>query len=171
VEEAGEWVIFPGEAPNMPLQLLHANEWFGNHNSGAAGRLEAQGSVKPYAQRPKAQWHSLCRTDVIPSKRPKTEPAGGAPDTSLEESDLPDQRGEPQARHNKTPRRHVRENVAEHVRVGAVRQNDRYSCNQCENQCEQNRCAKERYLPAIDANSVANGFLHRQREGGIEVVT
>ena len=59
------------------------------------------------------------------------------------------------------------EKVAEHVRVGAVRQNDRYSCNQCENQCEQNRCAKDRYLPAIDANSVANGFHHRQREGGI----
>ena len=90
VEEAGKWVIFPGEAPNMLLQLLHANDWFGNHK---------------------------------------------------------------------------------HVRVGAVRQNGQYSCSQCENQCEQNCCAKERYLPAKDANSVANGFLHRQRDGGIEVVT
>jgi len=38
VEEAGKWVIFPGEAPNMLLELLHANEWFGNHDSGASGR-------------------------------------------------------------------------------------------------------------------------------------
>jgi hypothetical protein len=57
VEEAGEWVIFPGEAPNMLLELLHANEWFGNHNSGTSGRLKAQGRVKPYVQRPRAQWH------------------------------------------------------------------------------------------------------------------
>lgn len=146
----------------MLLELLHANEWFGNHNFGASGRLKAHGSVPPYAQRPQAQWHSLCRTDVVPSKCPKAEPAGGAPDTSLEESDLTDQRGEPQARHEKTLRGHIREKVTEHVRVGAVRQNEQSSCHQCENQCEQNRCAKERYLPAKDANSAANGFNHRR---------
>jgi len=124
VEEAGKWVIFPGEAPNMLLELLHASEWFGNNNSWASGRLKAQGSLKPDAQRAQTQWHSLCRTDVIPGKRPKAEPAGGTPDTSLEERDLPDQGGEPQARHNKTPRRYVCEKVAEYVHVGAVRQNE-----------------------------------------------
>jgi len=42
----------------------------------------------------------------------------------------------------------------------AVRQNSHCSDSQCEKECEQNRCAKERYLPAKDANSAANGFDH-----------
>jgi hypothetical protein len=46
VEEAGKWVIFPGEAPNMLLELLHANEWFVNPNCGASARLKPQDSVK-----------------------------------------------------------------------------------------------------------------------------
>jgi len=46
VEEAGEWVIFPGEAPNMLLELLHAKEWFGYPNCGASARLNLQDSVK-----------------------------------------------------------------------------------------------------------------------------
>ena len=33
VEEAGKWVTFPGEAQNMLLELLHANEWFGLEES------------------------------------------------------------------------------------------------------------------------------------------
>jgi hypothetical protein len=46
VEKAGEWMIFPGEAPNLLLELLHANEWFVKQNSRALARPKLQGSVK-----------------------------------------------------------------------------------------------------------------------------
>ena len=155
VEEASQWVIFPGEAPNTCLELLHANQWLGDHDSGASGRLKAQGTVEPDAQKPPGHRHSPCRTDVIPGKRPEADPAGGGSDTSFEESDLPDRRGEPQARHHETPRQQVREEVAGHIRIGAVRQNGRYRRNQCEQECEQNRRAKEWYLLAKNADSAA----------------
>jgi hypothetical protein len=71
-------VIFPGEAPNMLLELLHANEGFGNPNSGASARLKLKDSVKR-VDRLQVQWNSLCRTDLTPSKRPKAKPGGGAP--------------------------------------------------------------------------------------------
>jgi hypothetical protein len=111
VEEPREWVIFPGEAPNMLLELLHANEWYGNYNCGASAWLKPQGSVKP-----DGQWNSLGRNDLTPSKRPKAERVGGAPDTSLEESDLPEpEGGEPHARPDKTARRRVHEKESRNV--------------------------------------------------------
>jgi hypothetical protein len=45
VEEACERVIFPGEAPNVLLELLHAKEWFVDPNCGASARLKLQDSL------------------------------------------------------------------------------------------------------------------------------
>jgi len=47
MEDAGKWVIFPGEASNLLLESLHVSERLGDHDSGASDRLKAQGSVKP----------------------------------------------------------------------------------------------------------------------------
>jgi hypothetical protein len=126
VEEAGEWVISPGEATNVLLKLLRADEGFGNENCGASARLKPQGSVKHVVQ-----WNTLCRNDLAPSKRPKAEGVGGATDTSLEESDLPEPKGgEPQASQDKTARRHVHEKGA--GIEPALGQDDYRSGNQCE---------------------------------------
>jgi hypothetical protein len=88
--------VFPGEATNVLLELLPANEGFGNDNCGASARLQPHGSVKHGVH-----WNALCRNDLTPGERPQAEGVGGAPDTSLEESDLPEPKGgEPQAPHD-----------------------------------------------------------------------
>ncbi len=46
VEQAGEWMVFPGESPNMLLELRHAQEWLVDPNAGALARVKQQDSVK-----------------------------------------------------------------------------------------------------------------------------